>query len=148
LPRSPESAPKTKSVRAKTGFNSVDEYIASKPEAVQRVLRQLRGVIREAVPAAQELIAYNMPAYTLNNTRLLHFAIWKQHYSIYAATKQLVASFHDELALYKVDKGTIQLPLSEPVPAELIGRIAKFRAQQVASPQDAKLTAAKIRQAR
>jgi uncharacterized protein YdhG (YjbR/CyaY superfamily) len=128
---------------AKSDFKSVDEYIASQPEAVQGVLRRVRNSIRRAVPGAQEVISYKMPTYTLHGNRLLYFAVWKQHYSIYAATEQVVAAFHDELASYEVDKGTIRFPLSEPVPVKLIARIAKFRAKEVAERDEAKTVAPK-----
>ena len=117
---------------AKIGFRSVDGYIASQPEAVQAVLGRVRSAIRKAVPAAQEVISYNMPTYTLYGGRLLNFAVWKQHYSIYAATDQVVAAFKDELTRYQVAKGTIRFPLFQPVPVNLIGRIAKFRAKEIA----------------
>jgi uncharacterized protein YdhG (YjbR/CyaY superfamily) len=123
---------------AKTGFKSVDEYIASQPVAVQVILGRVRSTIRKAIPGAREVISYNMPTYTLYGGRLLYFAVWKQHYSIYAATKQVVAAFQDELALYEVDKGTIRFPLSKPVPVKLIGRIAKFRAKEAAGREKAK----------
>ncbi len=84
-----------------------------------------------------------MPTYTLYGNRLLYFAVWKQHYSIYAATKQVTAAFQDELASYEIDKGTIRFPLSEPVPVGLIGRIAKFRAKEVAERGKAKPVAPK-----
>jgi|SRR5580704_6205700 uncharacterized protein YdhG (YjbR/CyaY superfamily) len=128
---------------AKTGFKSVDEYIASQPVAVQVILGRVRSAIRKAVPGAREVISYNMPTYTLYGARLLYFAVWKQHYSIYAATGQVVAAFQDEIALYEVDKGTIRFPLSEPVPVKLIGRIAKFRAKEVAGREKAKAEAPK-----
>jgi len=67
---------------------------------------RVRSAIRKAVPGAREVISYMMPTYTLDGDRLLHFAVWKQHYSIYAATEQVVAAFQDELASYKVDKGS------------------------------------------
>jgi uncharacterized protein YdhG (YjbR/CyaY superfamily) len=73
-----------------------------------------------------------MPTYTLYGDRLLYFAVWKRHYSIYAATEQVVAAFQHELAPYQIEKGTIRFPLSEPVPVKLIGRIAKFRATAAA----------------
>jgi uncharacterized protein YdhG (YjbR/CyaY superfamily) len=133
---------------AKTDFKSVDEYIASQPEAVQGILGRVRSTIRKAVPEAQEVISYRMPTYTLYGGRLLYFAVWKQHYSIYAATEQVVAAFRDELASYDVDKGTIRFPLSEPVPVKLIGRIAKFRAKEVAEREKAKAAAPKNRPAR
>jgi uncharacterized protein YdhG (YjbR/CyaY superfamily) len=122
---------------AKTGFNSVDEYIAAQLEPVQGILERVRSAIRKAAPRAQEVISYNMPTYTLDGARLLYFAVWKQHYAIYAATEQVVAAFRDELAGYEIDKGTIRFPLSEPVPVKLIGRIAKFRAKEAVRNQRA-----------
>ncbi len=83
---------------AKTDFKSVDEYIASQPEAVQGILGRVRGAIRAAVPEAQEVISYKMPTYMRHGCRLLYSAVWKQHYSIYAATKQVVAAFQGEPA--------------------------------------------------
>jgi uncharacterized protein YdhG (YjbR/CyaY superfamily) len=110
----------------------VDDYIASQPKAVQRILRRVRSTIRKAAPEAEEGISYKMPAYRLRGSRLLYFAVWKQHYSIYAATQQVVAAFQDELAPYQVQKGTIRFPLSEPVPVKLIARITEFRAREIA----------------
>ena len=130
---------------AKTDFKSVDEYIASQPAAVQGILGRVRSAIRKAVPGAREVISYKMPTYTLYGGRLLYFAVWKQHYSIYAATEQVIAAFQGELASYAVDKGTIRFPLSAPVPVKLIGRIAKFRAKEAAAREKAKAAAPKNR---
>lgn len=113
-------------------FKSVDEYIASQPKAVQGILERVRAAIREAVPDAQEVISYQMPTYTRHGDRVLYFAVWKRHYSLYAATAKVVAAFGEELAPYQIDKGTIRFPLTEPVPVKLIGKIAKFRAREVA----------------
>jgi len=130
---------------AKAAFKSVDEYIASQPEAVQRILRHVRSAIRKAVPGAHEVISYGMPTYTLRSFRLLYFAVWKQHYSIYAATEQVAAVFRDELASYRVARGTIRFPLSETVPVKLIGSIARFRANEVAEREMANPTVSKNR---
>lgn len=119
---------------AKIDFNSVDEYIAAQPKAVQAKLRQLRGAIRKAVPAAEETISYGMPTYKLRGSRLLYFAVWKEHYSIYAATESVVAAFRDELAPFEIEKGTIRFRLSESLPIGLIERIARFRAGEAAAP--------------
>jgi len=123
---------------AKTGFHSVDEYIASQPEAVQGILGRVRSAIRKAVPGAEEAISYQIPAYKLHGGPVLYFAGWKRHYSLYPASQRLVAAFKDELARYEVSKGTIRFPLSEPVPVTLIGRIAKFRAKEGAGREKAK----------
>jgi uncharacterized protein YdhG (YjbR/CyaY superfamily) len=122
---------------AKTDFKSVDEYIASQPEAVQGILRRVRRTIRKALPGAGEAISYQMPTYKLHGDRVLYFARWRQHYALYAATAHVVAAFKDELARYEVIKGTIRFQLSEPVPVKLIERIAKFRAKEVAGREKA-----------
>jgi uncharacterized protein YdhG (YjbR/CyaY superfamily) len=116
---------------AKTGFKSVDDYIASQPEAVRGILERVRRAIRKAVPQAEEAISYKIPTYKLRGSPVLYFAGWKKHYSLYPATARVVAAFKDELAPYDVNKGTIRFPLSKPVPGKLIGLIAKFRAKEV-----------------
>jgi uncharacterized protein YdhG (YjbR/CyaY superfamily) len=117
---------------AKTDFKSVDEYIASRPKPVQSTLRLVRSTIRKAVPAAEEVISYQIPAYKVNGRLFLFFAGWKEHFSIYPASDRLVEAFKKDLAPYERSKGTIRFPHSEPVPARLIARIAKFRAKEVA----------------
>ena len=130
---------------ATTDFQSVDEYIASQPRAVRSVLERVRRIIRKAVPEAEETISYQMPTYKLNGRRVLYFAGWKQHYSLYPSTDRLVAAFKDDLAPYEVNKGTIRFPLAAPVPVKLIEGIAKFRAKEVAGHARTKRTAPKKR---
>jgi uncharacterized protein YdhG (YjbR/CyaY superfamily) len=120
---------------AKAEFKSVDEYIASQPEALRSILVQVRKAIRDSVPRAEEVISYKMPTYKLHGDVVLYFAGWKQHYSLYPATERVLAAFKEELEPYKIHKATIRFPISQPVPVELIARIAKFRAKEVADKQ-------------
>ncbi|TMD03717.1 MAG: DUF1801 domain-containing protein [Chloroflexi bacterium] len=113
-----------------TDFKTVDEYIATHPEGVQAVLQLVRTTIRKAVPDADEMISYQIPAYKLRGGRVIYFAGWKQHYSLYPASDELVEAFKDELAPYEVNKGTIRFPISKAVPVKLIEGIAKFRAKE------------------
>jgi len=130
---------------AKTDFKSVDEYIASQPEAIQGVLERVRSTIRKAVPGAEEVISYKIPTYKLHGRAVLYFAGWKQHYSLYPSTDRVVAAFKDDLAPYEINKGTIRFPLSEPVPVKLIEGIARLRAKEVAAREKAKAAAPKKR---
>ena len=133
---------------AKNDFKSVDEYIASQPAAVQSVLTQVRAAIRKALPKAEEMISYKIPTYKLHGGAVLYFAGWKQHYSLYPAGAHFVAAFQAELAPYKVNKGTIRFPLSQPVPVKLIERVAKFRAKELTQRETAKDALQKQRRAR
>jgi uncharacterized protein YdhG (YjbR/CyaY superfamily) len=116
---------------ASSTFNSVDEYIAAQPDAIQDILVRVRTAIRQALPEVEEVISYKMPTYKLNGEPVLHLAAWKRHYSLYAGTAGVAAAFQRELAPYEIIKGTIRFPLSQPVPVTLIERIAKFRAREV-----------------
>lgn len=120
---------------SRSDFQSVDEYIASQPEAVRSILTQVRKSIRDSLPAADEVISYKMPTYKLRGDVVLYFAGWKQHISLYPATACLLAEFKQELAPYKVPKSTLQFPIAQPVPLKLIARIAKFRAREIAEKQ-------------
>jgi uncharacterized protein YdhG (YjbR/CyaY superfamily) len=124
---------------AKTGFRSVDEYIAAQPKDVQVALRRVRSVIRNAVPGTVEFISYQMPAFKVPEGPFLSLGAWKQHYSLYPASDALIAAFKGALTPYRVSKGTLRFPLSEPVPARLIERIAKFQAKAVARRAKARL---------
>jgi len=116
---------------ATTAFKTVDEYLAAQPEPARRILGQVRGAIRAALPGAEEMISYQMPAYKLGGTAVLYFAGWKKHFSLYPASEGLVRALKEELAPYVVEKGTIRFPLAEPVPVELIERIARVRAKEI-----------------
>ena len=117
---------------AKAAVKSVDEYIAAQPVGTQGALRRVRGIIRKALPKAEEVISYKIPAYRVDRGIALYFAGWKEHYSLYPASPEIVAALKDELAPYEVRKSTIRFPLSKPVPATLIARFAKLRAKQIA----------------
>ena len=117
---------------AKKRYASVNAYIAGQPKETRAILERVRTAIRKAVPAAEETLSYQIPGYSLNGSYLMYFAGWKAHYSIYPVTDDLVAAFGQELAPYARSKGTLKLPLDEPVPDTLIERIAKFRADQIA----------------
>lgn len=117
---------------AKTDFQSVDEYLATLPDATQEVLQRVRLTLRKAMPRTEEGISYQIPVFRLEGSPVVFFAGWKQHYSLYPASVAMVEAFQSELAAYKVSKGTIRFPLSEPIPVKLIARLAKFRFKETA----------------
>jgi uncharacterized protein YdhG (YjbR/CyaY superfamily) len=124
---------------AKTDFKSVDDYIAAQPKNVQVALRRVRSIIRKAVPTAVEVISYQMPTFKVAEGAFLCVGGWKEHYSLYPASDALVDAFKGALTPYRASKGTLRFPLSEPVPATLIERIAKFQARDAARRAKAKL---------
>ena len=113
----------------------------AQPETAQAVLQLVRSTLRKALPGAEEVISYKIPAYRVHGGIVLYFAGWKEHYSLYPAGERLLRAFKDQLASYKVSKGTIRFPLSEPVPVKLIERIAKFRAGEAAQRENPNLAA-------
>lgn len=105
---------------------NVDEYIATFPMEIREILEEVRTIILETAPEAQELISYGMPGYKLKGQPLVYFAGYKKHIGFYA-TPTGHEAFKDRLAGYKQGKGSVQFPIDEPMPAELIADIVRFR---------------------
>ncbi|HSL95691.1 MAG TPA: DUF1801 domain-containing protein [Thermoleophilia bacterium] len=109
----------------RTTTQTIDDYIDSAPPHTQGALRQLRALIKEEAPEATERISYAVPTFALHGP-LVHFAGYEGHIGFYPGPSG-VAAFEDELKRYKTSKGSIRLPLDEPLPTDLLRRIVAFR---------------------
>ncbi len=107
----------------------IDEYIAGFPKVTQQILEEIRETIRKVVPEATEKISYAIPTFALNGKSLVYFAAFKNHIGFYPAPVGS-ETFKEELSAYKTGKGSVQFPLDEPLPLDLIRRIVKFRMHQ------------------
>lgn len=105
---------------------SVEEYIAAFPKEVQQLLNQMRKTIKAAAPKAAEGIFYGMPGYKYLGKPLVYFAGYANHIGFYA-TPTGHDAFKKELAKYKQGKGSVQFPITEKLPLQLVQRIVKFR---------------------
>ena len=108
---------------------SIDEYIAEFPEETQNLLQELRELIRATAPDATETISYAIPTFDLNGRHLVHFAGFERHIGFYPVPSGMEA-FKDELKPYKQGKGSVQFPLDQPLPTDLIRRIVLFRVEE------------------
>lgn len=106
--------------------NTTEEYIAGFSADVQTILNQVRTTIRQAAPEAEESISYGMPAYKLKGKPLVYFAGFKNHIGFYA-TPSGHSEFSKGQSNYKQGKGSVQFPLDQPIPYELITQIVEFR---------------------
>ncbi len=112
----------------KIKFSTVDEYILQFPNEVQEILNELRRLVKEVVPEAEEKISYQMPTYYLNGN-LVHFAAFKNHIGFYP-TPSGIEAFKNDLSKYKGAKGSVQFPLNKPIPFDLIRKIIEFRVNE------------------
>lgn len=113
----------------KNNITSVADYIASFPKDIQVILNDIRKTIVKKAPDAVESLSYGMPAYKTNGKPLVYFAAYKNHIGFYA-TPQGHTEFAKELSKYKSGKGSVQFPLDQPMPLDLIGRIVEFRVKE------------------
>lgn len=110
-------------------MTEVENYIAEFPSETREILNQIRNLILATAPQATETISYGMPGYKLNGKPLVYFAGYKSHIGFYA-TPSGHSEFAQELSVYKQGKGSVQFPLNQPIPYELIKRIVIFRIAQ------------------
>ena len=103
---------------------TIDAYIEAQDKAIQPRLREIRAIIREAIPDAEERISWSMPTYW-KGKNILHFAASKKHIGLYPGGEATTV-FAEELKNFNVAKGTIRLPYETELPAELITKIAQW----------------------
>ena len=106
---------------------SVDEYLAGFPPETRAVLEELRALVRETAPEATEGISYAIPTFFVDGHYLVYFAGWKKHVALYPLTPAVEKALGEELAPYRKGKGTLQFPLSKPLPTDLVRRIVEIR---------------------
>ncbi|MCH4553766.1 iron chaperone [Aestuariibaculum lutulentum] len=113
----------------KKQIDSVDDYISKFPKEVQEKLKWIRKVIKDNAPRSTESISYGMPAYKTNGKPLVYFGAFKKHIGFYA-TPSGHSEFANELSKYRQGKGSVQFPLNEPIPFDLIKQIVEFRVKE------------------
>jgi uncharacterized protein YdhG (YjbR/CyaY superfamily) len=113
---------------SKKVFKTIDEYIATFPKNVQRILEELRQAIRDSAPEAEEAISYQMPTFKLNGN-LVYFAAFKNHIGFYP-TSSGIEAFKEELSDYEVSKGTVRFPMDKPIPFDLVRKMVSYRVKE------------------
>lgn len=111
-----------------TSYKTTDEYIERLSGVAREKIEELRKIIKSVVPKATEKISYSMPAFDQNGI-IVYYAAFKDHVSLFP-TSSGISHFVKELEQYKISKGTIQFPIDQPLPRELIERIVKFRLEE------------------
>jgi uncharacterized protein YdhG (YjbR/CyaY superfamily) len=106
-------------------FETIDAYIGSFPTEVQPILQDVRRAIRRAAPETDETISYQMPTFKLDGKYLVYFGGWKHHVGIYPIPA-VDEALEKEISQYRGDKGTLRFPLRDPIPYDLIERVAAF----------------------
>ena len=114
-------------------YKNIDEYIADFPKSIALILEEIRRCIKETAPDSEETISYNMPAFKQKKI-LVYFAAYKKHIGFYALPTGNEA-FRNELTKYKSGKGSIQFPLNQEIPFELIKQIVQFRLKELANKE-------------
>jgi uncharacterized protein YdhG (YjbR/CyaY superfamily) len=104
----------------------VPKYIAAAPKETRAQLRDLRKLVKAAVPKAVESISYGMPYYKYNGRPLTGFAAYKEHISVFALP---VNEHKAETKAYVAAKGTLHFPIGGPMPTALLTKLVKERAK-------------------
>jgi len=113
----------------RSAAKDIDTYIELHSENTRRILSEIRQTIKEAVPEAEELISYQMPAFRYHGM-LVWFAAFNHHYSIFIP-RQILNLFQEELKPFELSKSksAIKIPLDKPVPVQLLSKIIKSGAK-------------------
>lgn len=109
----------------------VDAYLGGVVQPHRSTLEALRKIIKEILPAAEEGIAYGMPAYKLNGKYVAGFGAFKNHCSYFPYSGSVFAEIQSELAKYKYSKGALQFAIDKPLPKTLVRKLITTRKSQM-----------------
>jgi uncharacterized protein YdhG (YjbR/CyaY superfamily) len=112
----------------KTMHPEVEQYFNNLPSATRKLLDKVRETILKSAPGAEEKMSYGIPTVTLNGN-LVHYAAFKNHIGFYPGPKG-IEMFQEKISEYKSSKGSIQFPISAPIPYLLIKEIVEFRVKE------------------
>jgi len=122
------------SLAHKASRDAVEAYIAAVSEPAQTTLRQLREIIRSAVPKeAVEVISYGIPAFALPKA-FFGYAAFKRHIGVLPFSGSLLNSFDQELTPYTRTKSSLHLPYDKPLPTQLIRKLVRARVAAISNP--------------
>ncbi|WP_135551829.1 iron chaperone [Paenibacillus cymbidii] len=111
-------------------FETVGAYFTSFSEDIQHGLASIRDTIKKSVPQAEEVLSYQLPAFKYHGM-LIYYSAYKSHYSIsFPPPFKVFEVFKEHLLPYQMSKTTVQFPMDKPLPLELIGEMAKYRANE------------------
>jgi uncharacterized protein YdhG (YjbR/CyaY superfamily) len=105
-------------------LTSVEQYLDSLTPESRAALDELRRAVHEAVPGAEEGIGYQILAIRRDGHPLLYLAGWRGHVSMYPIPAG-DAELERDVAPYVAGKGTVKFPLSQPLPLDLVRRLAE-----------------------
>jgi uncharacterized protein YdhG (YjbR/CyaY superfamily) len=110
----------------KPTFTNHDEYIATFPADVQKVLTKLRNTIAKAAPDAEEHISYALPAYK-HHGWLIYYSAAKNHVAVSFPSYKIFDALADLLAPFECGKTSIKFPLDQPLPTDVIRQVVEHR---------------------
>jgi uncharacterized protein YdhG (YjbR/CyaY superfamily) len=108
--------------------NNVEEYYTQLDQLSHIALSELRSIIKQAAPDAEETFSYGMPCFKQNGI-LVYYAAFKDHFSLFP-TGSGIKQFQGRLTNFKTSKGTIQFKFGDPLPVDLITEIVRFRIEE------------------
>ena len=109
---------------------TIDEYISKQPQGIQPFLVELRNVIHQAIPEAQETISWSVPAWKRKNSNVIRFSVNKDHIGLYIED-DAIARFEERLQSFETGKGVIRLKRDQALPSSLIADMAKWSYSKV-----------------
>lgn len=127
-------------VNARTGaarrgtVATVSTYIANTPPGARKALKALRAAIKSVAPGITERISYGIPTFDVDGRYLLYIAAFRDHVSVYPVTAGMLARYGTAIAPFRSGKGTLRFPLDEPMPIDLVVKLARVRLEERRKP--------------
>jgi len=113
--------------------SEIDSYLSYLDEPKRLTLMEVRRMILEVVPDAEEGISYQLPAFRLEGIVVAGFGSFKNHLSYFPHSGSVLPVLRDEVAAYRTSRGALQFPIDHPLPKALVKKLIDVRIAQAFS---------------
>ncbi|MEG3179747.1 iron chaperone [Sphingomonas sp. LT1P40] len=102
-----------------------DAYIAEAPEALRPLLMRLRAQLADAMPDAEEIIAYKMPGFRIEKAIVAGYAAFSKQCGLYVHPSA-IASHAGEIAAagLKATATGVTFSPGQPISDDLVRKLA------------------------
>jgi uncharacterized protein YdhG (YjbR/CyaY superfamily) len=109
---------------------TVEDYLGQFHGEASARINQIRDIVKKHAPDAVESLSYGLIGYKLYGKPLVYVGGFAHHTGFYA-TPNGHEAFKDDFAKYKQGKGSVQFPLDQPLPTDLIARVVEYRKKTI-----------------
>ena len=113
----------------------VEAYYDAQPEPQRTTLLAMRATVSRLLPNSEQVLSYGVPTFKVRGKGVAGLAGFAAHCGYLPMSGSVTAALADRLAGHSVTKGSVRVPVDQPLPDELIEALVDARLAELGMPR-------------